>query len=39
MLTAYLAAKKYKQAKVILIEKNKKLGGLYNSINDDQWGA
>ena len=33
MLTAYLAAKKYKQAKVILIEKNKKLGGLYNSIN------
>ena len=33
MLTAYLAAKKYKKYKVILIEKNKKLGGLYTSIN------
>ena len=32
MLTAYLAAKKYKKDKIILIEKSKKLGGLYASI-------
>ena len=31
MLTAYLAAKKYKKYKVVLIEKNKKLGGHANT--------
>lgn len=33
MLTAYLAAQKYKKDKIILIEKNKELGGLFNSIS------